>query len=204
MRRMTAHIQVGALSGIRLIVGLGNPGRDYEHTRHNLGFLTVQRLAEKLKFKFQLSSLTNGLTAEGTCGDRTLCLLLPMTKMNNSGSAVHQVMGKKELSPEDVLVICDDFHLDYLKLRLRARGSDGGHNGLKSVIQQLGTDHFARLRMGIGRPADKNKIIDYVLDEFTKAERAHLDAFIERAVSCCLMWLEDGISGAVDQYNAKK
>lgn len=192
------------MSGIRLIVGLGNPGRDYEYTRHNLGFLTVQRLAEKLKLKFQLSSLTNGLTAEGTYKDQSLCLLLPMTKMNNSGSAVYQVMGKKELSSDAVFVVCDDFHLDYQTLRLRAKGSDGGHNGLKSVIQRLGTDHFARLRMGIGRPADKNNTIDYVLDEFTKAERAHLNAFIELAVSCCLLCLEGGISRAMDQYNAKK
>lgn len=186
------------------MVGLGNPGRDYEYTRHNLGFLTVQRLAEKLKLKFQLSSLTNGLTAEGTYGGRALCLLLPMTKMNNSGSAVYQVMSKKELLPDAVLVVCDDFHLGYHKLRLRAKGSDGGHNGLKSVIQRLGTDHFARLRMGIGRPADKNNTIDYVLDEFTKAERARLNAFIELAVSCCLLCLKDGISRAMDQYNAKK
>ena len=192
------------MSGIRLIVGLGNPGRDYEYTRHNCGFLAVQRLAEKLKIKFQLSSLTNGLTAEGTYGDQTLCLLLPMTKMNNSGAAVQQVMAKKELSPDSVLVVCDDFHLDYQQLRLRAKGSDGGHNGLKSVIQRLGTNQFARLRMGIGRPADKKNTLNYVLDEFTKTERTRLVAFIDQAVSCCELCLQAGMSRAMDQFNAKK
>ena len=110
------------MSEIRLIVGLGNPGRDYEDTRHNLGFLAVRRLAEKIKFKFALSSLTNGLTAKGTYEDRVLCLLIPMTYMNNSGVAVQQVMTKKELSPEEVLIVCDDFHLDFQRIRLRSKG----------------------------------------------------------------------------------
>ena len=133
-----------------------------------------------------------------------MCLLLPMTKMNNSGAAVQQVMAKKELAPDSVLVVCDDFHLDYQQLRLRAKGSDGGHNGLKSVIQRLGTDQFARLRMGIGRPADKKNTLNYVLDEFTKTERTHLNAFIDQAVSCCELCLQAGMSRAMDQFNAKK
>jgi len=180
---------------------LGNPGRDYEYTRHNLGFLTVQRLAEKIKLKFVLSSLTNGLTAEGTYEDKALCLLIPMTYMNNSGAAVHQVLSKKKLSPEEVLVVCDDFHLDFRRLRLRSKGSDGGHNGLKSVIQCLGTDQFVRLRMGIGQPADKKDVIDYVLDEFKKTEKVRLGTFIDQAVSCCLLCLEGGVRRAMDQYN---
>ena len=191
------------MSEIRLIVGLGNPGRDYEDTRHNLGFLAVRRLAEKIKFKFALSSLTNGLTAKGTYEDRVLCLLIPMTYMNNSGVAVQQVMTKKELSPEEVLIVCDDFHLDFQRIRLRSKGSEGGHNGLKSVIQHLGTDQFARLRMGIGRPADKKDTINYVLEEFKKTEKTHLDAFIDEAVCCCLLCVKEGINAAMDQYNRK-
>jgi len=98
------------LSEKRLIGGLGNPGKDYEYTRHNLGFLVVRRLAEKLKLKFTLSALTNGLTAEGTFEDKTICLLMPLTYMNNSGVAVHQVVTKRKLSPENVLIVSDDFN----------------------------------------------------------------------------------------------
>ncbi|MCK5081518.1 MAG: aminoacyl-tRNA hydrolase, partial [Candidatus Omnitrophica bacterium] len=112
---------------MRLIVGLGNPGKDYEWTRHNLGFLVVRRLAEKLKLKFALSSLTNGMAAEGIFEEDDICLLAPLTYMNNSGVAISRLMSKKDLSTEDILVVCDDFHLDFEQVRLRAKGSDGGH-----------------------------------------------------------------------------
>lgn len=191
------------MSELRLIVGLGNPGRDYEYTRHNLGFLAIRNLAEKLKLKFALSSLTNGLTAEGTFEDEAICLLMPLTYMNNSGGVVQQVMAKKDLLPEDVLVICDDFHLDFQQIRLRAKGSDGGHNGLSSVIQRLNTEQFARLRMGIGRPAGKKDTIDYVLEEFKKKEKEQLDSFVDETASCCLTWLREGISVAMDRYNKR-
>lgn len=192
------------MSELRLIVGLGNPGRDYEYTRHNLGFLVVRRVAETLKLKFTLSSLTSGLTAEGMFEGEAICLLAPSTFMNNSGVAVHQVMTKRNVSPKDVLIICDDFHLDFEQIRLRAKGSDGGHNGLSSVIQRLGTEQFARLRMGIGQPANKKDTVDYVLEEFKKKEKNRLDSFIDEAESCCLEWLREGINAAMDQYNRKK
>jgi len=191
------------LSELRLIAGLGNPGGDYEYTRHNLGFLVIQRLAEKLKLKFTLSSLTNGLTAEGMFEDKAICLLMPLTYMNNSGIAVHQVMTKKNLQPEDVLIVCDDFHLDFEQIRLRAKGSDGGHNGLNSIIHRLGTEKFSRLRMGISQPANKKDTVDYVLEEFKKKEKDCLDNFIDEAASCCLAWLREGISVAMDQYNGR-
>jgi PTH1 family peptidyl-tRNA hydrolase len=191
------------LAEIRLIGGLGNPGADYEYTRHNLGFLLVRRLAEKLKLKFVLSSLTNGLTAEGTFEDKTICLLMPLTYMNRSGVAVGQVMTKRKLSSEDVLIVCDDFNLDFGQIRLRGKGSDGGHNGLSSVIEHLGTEQFARLRMGIGRPAGKKDTVDYVLEQFKKKEKECLDRFLDEAVSCCLVWLREGVDAAMGQYNGK-
>jgi len=191
------------LSELRLIVGLGNPGKNYEYTRHNLGFLVIRRLAEKLKLKFELSSLTNGLTAEGTFEDTAVCLLMPLTYMNNSGVAIRQIMTNKKLLPEDVLVICDDFHLNFEQIRLRAKGSDGGHNGLGSIIRHLGTEQFARLRMGIGQPTNKKDTVDYVLEEFNKKEKKSLDNFIDEAISCCLTWLRKGIHVAMDQYNGK-
>ena len=191
------------MSELRLIVGLGNPGRDYEYTRHNLGSLAVRCLAEKLKLKFALSSLTNGLTGEGMLEKKVVCLLMPLTYMNNSGVAVRQIMVKKDVLPENVLIVCDDFHLDFQQLRLRAKGRDGGHNGLSSVIQHLGTEQFTRLRMGIGQPADKKNTVNYVLEEFEKNEKMCLDKFIDEAALCCLTWLRDGTAAAMDQYNRK-
>ena len=189
---------------MRLIAGLGNPGKDYEYTRHNLGFLVVRRLAEELKFRFTASSLTNGMTAGGMFEEGAVCLLAPLTYMNNSGVAIRQLMTKEDLSPEDLLVVCDDFHLDFEQIRLRAKGSDGGHNGLSSVIRYLDTEQFARLRLGIGYPPGKKETVDYVLEEFKKKEKDHLDSFIDEAVSCCLMWLREGINAAMDQHNRKK
>lgn len=192
------------MSESRLIVGLGNPGGDYEYTRHNLGFLVVRRLAEKLKLKYALSSLTNGVTAEGTFNDQGICLLMPMTFMNKSGVAVRQVFEKKDFSPEDMLVVCDDFNLDFEQIRLRAKGSDGGHNGLSSVIEHLGSEEFARLRMGIDQPPGGKDVVDYVLEEFTKKEKNRLDNFVDEGASCCLMWLREGIDAAMDQHNRKR
>ena len=160
-------------------------------------------MAEKLKLKFALSSLTNGLTAEGTFEDKAICLLMPLTYMNNSGVAVHQVMTKRELSPEDVMIVCDDFNLDFEQIRLKGKGSDGGHNGLSSVIEHLGTEQFARLRMGIGRPTGKKDMVDYVLEEFKKKEKECLDSFIDETASCCLAWLCEGVDAAMDQYNRR-
>jgi len=191
------------LSELRLIVGLGNPGKDYEYTRHNLGFLVIRRLAERLKLKFELSSLTNGLTAEGTFEDTAVCLLMPLTYMNNSGVAVQRIVTNKKLLSEDVLVICDDFHLNFAQIRLRAKGSDGGHNGLGSIIRHLGTEQFARLRMGIGQPMSKTDTIDYVLEGFDKREKKSLNNFIDETISCCLTWLRKGIHVAMDQHNGK-
>ena len=192
------------MSELRLIVGLGNPGKDYEYTRHNLGFLVVRRLAEEIKFAFSESSFTSAFIAQGTLESHPLCLLMPLTFMNESGTAVYQVMTKKGISPERMLIVCDDFHLDFQEIRLRTKGSDGGHNGLKSVIRHLGTDQFARLRMGVDRPPGKKDASRYVLEEFKKSERMHIDSFIQEAVYCCMTWLRDGIHKAMDQYNGKR
>ena len=116
---------------MRLIAGLGNPGKEYQYTRHNLGFLAVQCLAQKLNLKLVLSSFTNGLTAQGIVEGHQVCLLMPLTYMNNSGAAVGQVVTELGLSYENILVICDDFNLDFQRIRLRASGGDGGHNGIK-------------------------------------------------------------------------
>ncbi len=123
--------------------------------------------------------------------------------MNNSGVAVSQVMTKRELSPEDVLIVCDDLNLDFKQIRLRGKGSDGGHNGLSSVIERLGSEQFARLRMGIGQPTGKQDTVDYVLEDFKKKEKECLDSFVDDTTACCLAWLREGIDAAMDQYNRR-
>ncbi len=191
------------MSDLRLIVGLGNPGRDYAYTRHNLGFLVVERLAEKLSIKFKSSSFTKALTASGAVEDQNVALLEPLTFMNLSGGAVRSYIAKKGVPVENILVVCDDLDLEFGQLRLRTKGSDGGHNGLVSIIEQLHTREFARLRMGIGRPPAKKDTIEYVLEKFNKSEVALLDNFIEEAVECCLVWVKDGIKKAMDQFNRR-
>jgi len=191
------------LSENYLIVGLGNPGKDYQNTRHNLGFMVIQELAEKLNFKLGLSSFTNGITAEGRKDQNDICLLMPLTYMNNSGAAVHQVIKTKNISVEKVLVICDDFNLSFGQMRIRSKGSDGGHNGLKSIIEKTQMENFHRLRMGIGEPK-RGEVIDYVLEEFSASERKLLKEYVEQAASCCLVWITEGVEKAMDLYNRKK
>jgi len=191
------------LSGSRLIVGLGNPGRDHEYTRHNLGFLVVEHLAQKNNLRFRKSSFTNGLTAEGKVAGNDLCCLLPSTYMNNSGLAVKQIVLNKNLDHTDILIVCDDFHLEFGQIRIRDKGSDGGHNGLTSVIEHLGTQDFARLRLGIGTPSKGQESVDYVLGKWTAGEEKQLDEFIDRATDCCGVWLQEGINKAMDQFNGR-
>jgi len=184
-----------------LIVGLGNPGRQYENTRHNLGFFVVQYLAKKFSLKLETSSLTKGFVAEGQWEGTRVYLLLPMTFMNNSGVAIKSIVVKKEIALENILVICDDLNLDFGQLRLRSKGGDGGHNGLSSVIQYLETEKFSRLRMGIDSPNGKKDVTDYVLEEFSKKEQNGLNDFIREAAECCLAWMRDGTNQAMEKYN---
>lgn len=131
-----------------------------------------------------------------------LCLL-PSTYMNNSGVAVKQAVLKKGVDYAGVLIVFDDFHLGFGKIRIRREGSDGGHNGLTSVIEHLGTQAFPRLRLGIGLPVKVEESVDYVLGKWTAAEEKQLDEFIDRAVECCCVWLQEGIHKAMDQFNGR-
>jgi PTH1 family peptidyl-tRNA hydrolase len=192
------------LADLRLIVGLGNPGKDYEGTRHNLGFLVVERLAEQYQLKISPSSLCKGLSAQGMIEDKECCLLFPLTYMNNSGIAVRSVVDKKEVSLDNILVAVDDFSLDFGQLRLRAKGSDGGHNGLGSIIAHLNSQDFARLRLGVGPVPDKKSTVDFVLEKFKTQERKQLDNFIKEAVDCIVAWLTGNSGEAMSQFNRKK
>ncbi|MCA9407667.1 MAG: aminoacyl-tRNA hydrolase [Candidatus Omnitrophica bacterium] len=188
---------------LRLIVGLGNPGKEYCWTRHNLGFLVLEKLAERFKVEFRNSSFTKGLIAKTEYDNCELVFLKPITFMNNSGSAVKPSINQLLIKASQMLVICDDFQLDYGQLRLRAKGSDGGHNGLASIIDVLQAKDFPRLRMGIGAPPSKEGVVEYVLDKFSKKEMEGLEDFVSRAADCCLSWAKDGLAIAMERYNRK-
>ena len=193
------------MSETKIIIGLGNPGNDYEYTRHNLGFLVVRYLSEQYKLKFELSSFTNGLTAKGKIDDQDVCLVMPLTYMNKSGVAVRQVFEYYKVTDfSDALVICDDMNIGFGQIRLKPSGSDGGNNGLKSIIALLNSNEFPRLRMGIGKPGHRDLNVDYVLSEFTKEEQKQLEDFISEAAQCCGVWLKEGIAKAMDQFNKRK
>lgn len=187
---------------MRMVVGLGNPGREYEETRHNAGFLAVDYLARAEGLTFASSDFSATL-ARGRISGQDVLLAKPLTYMNLSGLAVGALVRWYKLDPrEDLLVISDDLDLPLGRLRLRARGSHGGHRGLLSIINELGTSDFARLRIGIGRPGERESVIDKVLGEFSDAEGRILDEVIGTAADAIRTWLTAGIQEAMNRYNA--
>jgi PTH1 family peptidyl-tRNA hydrolase len=185
---------------MKLVVGLGNPGRRYEATRHNVGFIVVGELAKKysasgLKTRFQ------GETAEADLdGEKTL-LLTPTTYMNLSGASVLAARDFYKIPQEDLLVVCDDLNLPLAKLRVRAAGSAGGQKGLEDIIRRLGTDEFARLRIGIGAPPDGWSWPDFVLSKFTKEEIPAMEQALARAVEAIVVWAHEGVQPCMNRYN---
>ena len=154
-----------------LVVGLGNPGPQYENTRHNTGFLVVDKIAERLGVRIDRTRF-KALTGEATVADKRVLLLKPQTFMNLSGEAVREAAAFYKIAPEHVIVICDDVCLPVGRLRVRGKGSDGGHNGIGNIIAQLGTEDFPRIRVGVGeRPDPAYDLADWVLSAFPPAER---------------------------------
>ena len=186
---------------MKLIVGLGNPGPQYRFTRHNLGFLVVEGLAAEAKIAWRSSTRNHGMVSRAVIEGVDCLLLMPMTFMNNSGVSVKTVVDMTGTRLEDVLVICDDLTLPFTKLRLRPSGSAGGHNGLKSIIHDLGSNEFARLRMGIDAPHSKDATVDYVLSNFTPAEKRVLPDFINHALDCVTSWVTEGAQAAMNRFN---
>ena len=184
-----------------LIVGLGNPGDKYENTRHNVGFMTVDILAERLRIpvqKLKYKALTN--TAE--LGGQKVLLMKPVTYMNLSGEAVRQAADFYKIPPERVLVISDDVSLPVGKLRIRAGGSAGGHNGLKNIIAQLGSDRFPRVKIGVGeKPHPDYEMADWVLSKFTGEDKKAIDAAILRAADAVECLLKEGPDRAMNRFN---
>ncbi len=169
---------------LRLVVGLGNPGTKYEGTRHNIGFMALERMASREGFSFRQQSKLHGLAAEHGIGQSRLRLLMPQTYMNDSGRSIRAALDWFGFTPGQLLVLVDDMDIPLGRLRLRAQGSAGGHNGLRSTIQHLGTQAFPRLRIGIGAPADnpaerRARTVSHVLGPFSRAEQSEVDAVLD-------------------------
>jgi len=187
-------------NGVKMVVGLGNPGREYADTRHNIGFRVVDSLAQKLKIDVKKRKFAARF-GWGESGDKKLILLKPWQFMNQSGSAVAKAMAFYKLSVGVLLVVSDDMALAVGAIRLRAKGSAGGHNGLADVIEKLGTDQFGRLRVGIGK-SDRVDDVDYVLSRPSEKERLLLDKATGRAQEAVLCWVEHGIETAMNEFNS--
>ncbi len=185
---------------MKLIVGLGNPGRKYDRTRHNIGYQVVAELAKKWpseppRAKFQ------GAYVEAVVGAEKVGLLAPETYMNASGQSVRQAMDFFKLPHESLLVICDDLNLPLAKLRIRPGGSAGGQKGLADIIRVLGSEKFPRLRVGIGQAPPGWDVADYVLSRFSEAEHVEVEIAVKRAADAIDLWVQQGIEPCMNLYN---
>lgn len=185
---------------MKLVVGLGNPGRRYEGTRHNVGFMVVDALAEAPGYS-SFQSRFSASVAEGREAEEKVLLVKPETFMNLSGQCVRQVVDFYQVELPDVLVVCDDFNLPLGRLRFRARGTHGGHNGLRDIQQHLGTTEYSRLRIGVGAP-DEGEAVDHVLGKFRPGERPIMEETLSTAVQGVALWLREGIETCMNAYNA--
>lgn len=184
---------------MRLIVGLGNPGFRYRFTRHNLGFMVVDKLSKTNSIRLGRREY-NSLLGRGRIANKEVILVKPLTYMNLSGSAVRGLVKKEGLSLERVMVICDDVNMELGKIRMRIKGSSGGHNGLQSIQENLESDAFPRLRMGIGRTAGGG-LTGHVLGSFKKTDLAALGEVTDKALQAIDCWLRDGIEAAMNRFN---
>lgn len=186
---------------MKLVVGLGNKGREYENTRHNMGFMLIDRYLQYKNITDKFKEKFNAIYVETTINNEKVIFIKPMTYMNNSGIAVRAFVDFYKLNSEDILVISDDLDLDLGKFRLRRNGSSGGHNGLKSIISHLGTDNFKRLRIGISN--DEDDVINYVLSKFSKKELNEIDTMFDTLVDVLDDYFLMDFTSLMSKYNRK-
>ncbi len=182
-----------------IIVGLGNPGKKYENTRHNIGFITVDYIADELGIKINKSK-NKALVGEGSVSGQKVLLVKPQTYMNLSGEAVREIVSYYKIDLSNLIVIYDDIDIEKGAVRIRAKGSAGTHNGMRSVIYQLQDDNFPRVRIGIGK-SDDIPLVNYVVGGFTKDEVNVMEDAVVRAAKGTLSIIEDGIELAMSRYN---
>lgn len=184
-----------------LIVGLGNPGSEYENTRHNIGFKVVDNIAKEYNIEINRQKF-KGIYGEGFIDGEKVILLKPTTYMNLSGESIREVVDFYKLTNEQVLVIYDDISLDVGRLRIREKGSAGGHNGIKSIISHLGTDIFPRIKVGVGQP--NVELVNYVLGKFTKEEMLVLNESIDASTKASRDIIKNDVKTAMNQFNGFK
>ena len=186
---------------MKLVIGLGNPGRRYRGTRHNVGAEVVGRLSKRVGIDI---SEEDGFAkvGRGSIGSARVLLAVPQTYVNVTGEAVRDLRRRHRVAPKDIFVVVDDLDLPVGRLRLRARGSAGGHNGLKSIIEALGTNEFPRLRVGVGRPPEGVDPAEFVLTRFAPAELGELDKVLDRAAEALEVAIREGVPAAMNRFNA--
>ena len=186
----------------RLLFGLGNPGSRYRKTRHNAGWQTLELLAEQHGTAFKRTRLLHGEVADFRAGDVRLRMLQPSSFMNRVGPVYRRALQVFDLAPEDALVVVDDFALSFGRIRLRAEGRPGGHNGLKSIQDAMGGPAYPRIRLGIGPVPEGQDPADYVLKRSDAAQRRELPDLLEQAAAACLFWASAGLQEAMNRFNA--
>lgn len=184
----------------KLLVGLGNPGSRYAATRHNIGWVVLDEFARKHNISVDKVAF-EGVTGEARVGTEKLYLLKPMTFMNNSGRSVARAAAFYKIDPREILVIYDDLDLPPGRIRVREKGGSGGHNGMKSLIQEVATQEFGRLRIGVGRPAPGWEVVDWVLAPFNSDDAAVMARVVPLAVEAVEAWLTEGLRSAMNRYN---
>ena len=189
------------MESLHLIVGLGNPGADYAQTRHNAGFLLVEKLASRWRMDWSVERKFSARVARGEMHGKRVLLCQPQTFMNLSGESVGEITGFYRLSIAQLVVVVDDADLPFGEIRLRPGGSSGGHHGLESIEQHLGSREFARLRIGIGRRDGARQITGHVLGKFDAGESGALEKILERAAGQLECWLDAGLQKAMSQFN---
>ena len=188
---------------MKLIIGLGNPGFRYRNTRHNLGFMAVRELSKGFRIPLNKKKY-DGIMGKGVFEGEDIILFEPQTYMNLSGRAVEAVIKKSRVKLDNVLIICDDVNLDFGFIRLRKQGSYGGHNGLESIIGYIGTNKFARLRIGVGQKAKHEDLSRFVLSCFNREERPLLKGILEKSKECALTWVKEGPNKAMTRFNSRQ
>ncbi len=184
-----------------VIAGLGNPGLKYRHTRHNAGFDCIDEIAKQYQIDIRKEEFV-AKTGKGRIGDFDVLLVKPQTYMNNSGESLQKILSYYKVDPKtELIVLSDDVTLDPGRMRIRAKGSAGGHNGLKSIIQCCGTDEFMRVRLGVGKLAPGADMVAHVLGHLSKDERTHFEAILPEASDACIYLMQGKIDDAMSKYN---
>lgn len=185
---------------MKCIVGLGNPGRKYKKTRHNIGFMVIDELVDRNNWKLKKDKFNGNSTVELVDGEKII-LLKPQTYMNLSGESIRPLIDFYNIDVKDILVVYDDLDLPTGKIRLRQKGGHGGHNGIRSTIDHLGSKEFNRLRIGIGRPSASVSVIDYVIGSFTKEQKKEANLSIQKAADACEVWFKNSFPEIMNEFN---